>query len=111
MSLVISPSTADKLPGSVRTALSKLSDEHQMQFQEEFNRKSKSTGLMMALAILFPIQLFLLDKTGLGILFIFTIGGFFIWWIVEIFLTPSRVRDFNSDLATKQLTELKIMNS
>lgn len=64
----------------------------------------------MVLAIFFPIQLFLLGKTGLGVAFILTGGGMFVWWIIEIFMTPKRVRDYNENVAATIMRDLKIMN-
>lgn len=109
--LQIQPSVAIKLPATVKAALSKMSLEDQMIFQDEFRKKSKSMGLMVFLAIFFPVQLFVLGKMGLGLIFLFTGGGFGAWYFIEWFLTPKRVRDFNDDLATKTLTDMKIMNS
>ena len=64
---------------------------------------------MLALAIFFPIQLFLLGKTGLGVAYLLTAGGCGIWWIVEIFLTKGRVNSFNEDLARTLMRDMKIM--
>ena len=111
MSIAISPSISDRLPATVKTALAKMPDEQQLLFEDEYKRKSKSSGLLTALAILFPIQLFLLGKTGLGIAFIITLGGMGVWWIIEWFITPKRVKSFNDDAATRLLTEMKIMHS
>ncbi len=111
MALDINPSLLDNLPGTVKAALSKMSPEQQSLFCEEYQRKSKSTGLCVALAILFPIQLFLLGKTGLGIVFWLTGGALGIWWLVEIFLTPKRVRAYNADVATAVVRDMKIMQS
>ncbi len=110
MSLEIESSVADKLPNMVKTSLAKLSTEHQSQFVEEYKRKSKNLGVMMVLAILFPIQLFLLGKTGLGVALWLTGGGLGIWWLIEIFLTPKRVKDYNENIATTIMRDLKIMN-
>lgn len=88
-----------------------MSTEEQMMFQEQYEKKSRSTGLMIFLAIIFPIQLFLLEKIGLGIAFLFTGGGLWIWWIIEWFLTPKRVREYNGDVATKILTDMKLIKS
>jgi hypothetical protein len=88
-----------------------MPDEQQLLFEDEYKRKAKSTGLLTVLAIFFPIQLFLLGKTGLGIAFIITLGGMGIWWIIEWFITPGRVKSFNEDVATRLLTEMKIMHS
>ncbi len=109
MALDVKPSVAKKLPTTVKAALSKMSTEDQIAFQEEFQKKSKSTGLMVFLAIFFPIQLFILGKTGLGIIFFLTGGGAGLWYFIEWFLTPKRVREINDDIATKTLTDMKIM--
>lgn len=111
MSIAISPSISDRLPATVRAALAKMPDEQQLLFEDEYKRKEKSTGLLTVLAIFFPIQLFLLGKTGLGIAFIITLGGMGVWWVIEWFITPKRVKNFNDDAATRLLTEMKIMHS
>jgi hypothetical protein len=111
MSIAVSPSISNRLPATVKTALAKMPDEQQLLFEDEFKRKAKSTGLLTLLAILFPIHLFILGKTGLGIAFIITGGGLCVWWIIEWFITPGRVKSFNDDVATRLLTEMKIMNS
>lgn len=110
-SLQVNSSTADKLPSSVKQGLAKLPAEIQATFEEEFNRKSKSKALILILAIFLPIQLFLLGKTGLGVFFLLTWGGGFIWWIIEIFLAVPRTNTYNEDLAKTILRDIKIMNS
>lgn len=62
---------------------------------------------MMALAILFPIQLFFLGKIGLGVAFLVTGGGFGVWYVIEWFLTPGRVRDFNANVANEIILRYK----
>ena len=64
---------------------------------------------MVVLSVIFPIQLFLLGKTGLGVAFILTWGGLGVWWITEMFMTPKRVNDYNDMLATNIARDLKIM--
>jgi len=110
MSLEIESSVTDTLPSMVKTSLSKLPVDQQGQFADEYKRKMKNKTLMIVLAIFFPIQLFLLNKVGLGIAFILTGGGIGIWWIIEIFMTSKRVDEFNEELATKIMRDLKIMN-
>ena len=110
MALEITPSMAEMLPTTVKSALSKMSTEDQSMFQEQFGRKCKGSGLMLILAIFFPIQLFMLGKTGLGIAYWLTGGGMGIWWVIEIFITGKRVREYNEDVATKTLTDMKIMS-
>ena len=42
-------------------------------------------------------------------MFLITGGGLWGWWIIECFLTPKRVREYNGDAATKILMEMKMM--
>jgi hypothetical protein len=109
MALEIETSIADVLPSMVKESLSRLPIEKQSMFVEEFKRKAKSPGLMLALAILFPIQLFLLGKTALGVAFWLTGGGCGLWWLIEVFLAFKRTREFNGDIAKAIVRDIKIM--
>jgi len=62
---------------------------------------------MVLLAIFFPIQLFFVGKVGLGVAFLLTAGGCGLWWIVEIFLSPKRVRDYNEEISLQIARDLK----
>jgi len=110
MPLEIKPSIAKNLPVMVKKTLSDMTTDDQMLFQIEFEKKSVNTVTMVVLSIFFPIQLFLLGKVGLGIVFILTGGGFFIWYLFEIFNTPKRVIEYNGDIATKIITDMKLMS-
>ncbi|MEA1903581.1 MAG: TM2 domain-containing protein [Actinomycetota bacterium] len=83
-----------------------LSEDKKALFVSEFNHRKRSMALMVALSILFPIQLFFLGKVGLGILFLLTGGGFGFWFVVEWFLTPGRVRDYNTKTANQIIASL-----
>lgn len=61
---------------------------------------------MVALSILFPVQLFFLGKVLLGVLFLITGFGFGVWYVIEWFLTPGRVRDYNTRVAAEILTSM-----
>ena len=98
MGLQVEASVANSLPLMVKEPLSKMPVERQSVFVEEFKKKQKSKGVMIALAIFFPIQLFLLGKTGLGIVYWLTGGGMGFWWLIEIFLTSKRVDEYNGDV-------------
>ncbi len=111
MALELKPSVVAALPIMVKSALAKMPVEEQVMFQEMFEKKSKGLAVMLLLAVIFPIQHFLLGKTGLGIVFFLTGGGMGVWWVIEWFLTARRVREYNEDVAIKLLTDMKIMNS
>jgi hypothetical protein len=110
MPLEIETSIADQLPMMVKEALSKLPTEKQGMFVDEFKRKAKSPGVMLALAIFFPIQLVLRKKTGLFIAYWLTLGGLGFWWIAEIFMAMSRTRAYNEDLSKEIIRDIKIMS-
>ena len=95
------------IPAVVEPFFKELSEEQRMWFLSEYHRRSRSVGLMMVLAFLFPIQLFFLGRVGLAILFLLTGGGFFLWYVVEWFLTPGRVRDYNDAAALALIHHLK----
>lgn len=111
MEVQVEPSIWDELPSMVQQSLAKLTPEQQHAFVEIYSRRRKSLGLMMFFAIIFPIQLFLLDKIGLGIVFWLTGGGLWVWYVIEIFLTPGRVRTYKQDLAAAVMRDLKIISA
>lgn len=94
------------LPSEAFAGFQNLSEEQKASFVSRYRTAKRSMPLMMGLAILFPIQLFLLGKVLLGILFIITGGGFGIWYIVEWFLTPDRVREYNRKVASDILVSM-----
>lgn len=91
------------LPPVAAAAYQQLSEDQKLAFNTEYNSRKRSMALMVALAILFPIQLFFLGRVLLGILFLITGGGFGVWYVIEWFLTPGRVREYNTRLANETL--------
>ena len=86
-----------------------MTDEQKLTFEAEYARRRKNTALYVVLAIIFPIQLVLLGRLGLQLIFWLTGGGMFIWWVIEWFLTPKRVREYNDKVATEIARDLSIM--
>jgi hypothetical protein len=109
MPLEIEASIADRLPSLVKDALSKMPSERQSMFVEEYRRKARTPALMLILAVVFPIQLFLLGRAGLGIAFLLTAGGFAIWYVIEIFLAIPRTHRYNQDVAMGIIRDIKIL--
>lgn len=87
------------LPPTAFAGFQNLSDDQKAAFATRYGAAKRSMPLMMALAILFPIQLFLLNRILLGLLFWLTGGGLGVWYVVEWFLTPERVRGYNTTVA------------
>ena len=99
----------EELPPLVSSALADLEPDKRQMFLEEYAAKRRGTVGMVLLAIFFPIQLFFFNKIGLGVAFWLTAGGLYVWYIIEIFLTPRRVRHYNQDVATEVMRDLKII--
>lgn len=95
------------LPPQAIAGYQELTPDQQAVFSAHYNSRKRNTALMVILAIFFPIQLFLLGKIGLGILFWLTAGGFGVWYVIEWFLTPGRVRDYNARVASDTLNLIK----
>ena len=96
-------------PPVVQASIAKMDEQQKLTFEAEYARRHKSKGLIIALAIIFPIQHFLLGKVGMGIFFWLTLGGLGWWWIIEIFLSPKRANDYNDEIALNLARDLKLM--
>lgn len=95
------------LPPDTGLAFQELTDEQKSAFAAEYGHRKRSLVAMMALAIIFPIQLFFLGKIGLAVAFLLTGGGLGIWYVIEWFLTPGRVRDYNAKVANEIILRYK----
>lgn len=95
------------LPPTALAGYEELTPEQQEVFSAHYATRKRNTALMVLLSIIFPIQLFLVGKIGLGILFWLTGGGLGVWYVIEWFLTPGRVREYNNRVATDTLNLIK----
>lgn len=109
--LYVPASILNELPAMVRNGLAKMSPTQQEEFVEEYRRKAKSVGVAyLFLLIILAMHYGYLGKWGLQIVFWLTCGGFFVWWIIDIFRLPSLVKDYNKDAATDVMRNLKTMS-
>jgi len=110
-SLYISNSILEELPAMVRNELSSMSAQKQEEFVEEFKRKRKSVGIgYLFILLVFSTHYGYVNKWGMQVLFWLTGGGLFIWWIVDLFRIPSMVRNYNKDIATDIMRNLKAIS-
>ncbi|MCB2227404.1 MAG: hypothetical protein KQH53_12060 [Desulfarculaceae bacterium] len=94
------------LPQGVARALKRMPGSLRREFFVEFRQRRRGVLPTLILAVIFPVQLFLLGRWLLGAAFWATLGGLGVWWVVEIFLTPGRVRDYNMYLARSILDNI-----
>jgi len=110
--LYISASIADSLPSMVKNELTKLPAQKQEEFVEEYKRKAKSVGIAyLFLIVILAMHYGYLRKWGLQIVFWLTGGGFFIWWLIDLFRLAGLVKNYNKDVATDTMRNLKAMSS
>ena len=107
---LIPPSIARNLPAMVRNELGNLPAQRQEEFIEEFKRKSKSIAVTYLLWLLLGWHYIYLRKWAVQFLYWLTLGGVFIWTFIDLFRIPGMVRDYNKDVATDVLRNLKAIS-
>ena len=108
--LYISNSVANSIPSMVRNELAKLSAQKQEEFVEEFNRKKKSSGVAYLCWLLLGIHYGYMRKWGLQVVYWLTLGGFFIWMLIDLFRMPGLISNYNKDIATDVMRNLKAVS-
>ena len=102
----------DTYPPLVQSSLTKMTEDQKLTFQTEYEKRRKSLTLMVPTTIFF-IHFFVYRRVGLGILYVllcFTMVGF-LWWPIELFLIPKRLREHNQTVATALAHEMKMMGA
>lgn len=108
--LFIEQSIVDILPTMVKSSLSKMSQEKQSMFVEEYNRKKKSVGLAyFFLIICLGMPYGYLGKWGLQIVYWITGCGCLIWFIYLLFTLPKLVKSYNQDVAAQIVRDMQII--
>ncbi len=67
--------------------------------------EKKDTGIAYLLFLLIPglaAHKFYLRKPWQGILFILTVGGFGIWWIIDLITLSKQVEEYNMKNAAQE---------
>lgn len=100
-----------QLPEAVRRKVAAMDEINQAAFAAEFRKKQKSPLIAFILLMSIPsFHYFYLGKVWLNLLFWGTIGGFGLWWVIDLFRTVGLVRDYNKTVAINVLRDLQILN-
>lgn len=105
----IEDSISNKLPSTVKLAFLKAQPEQQQVFVSEYKKKSWNPLLCFIMAI-FLVHLFYMRKILLGVLFVFTFGGFGIWYLAELVYVWFRVKNHNEEVSAEIMRDIKIMD-
>lgn len=97
--LAIPTRVVRELPYAVQMHVSQLPYPAQKDFVREYHRRKKDTLLTYVLQFLFSAPYGYLDEWGKQFLYWLTAGGFGIWWFVNLFRIPRKVRRYNDRLA------------
>ena len=102
-----------QIPEAVAQKVETMSVVNQAAFEEEFGRKRKNTGVAYVFWIIggfLGIHYLYFGKALLFVLYIITLGGFGIWWIVDLFRISGMVRAHNKSVALNVLRDIQVLN-
>ncbi|HMZ56217.1 MAG TPA: TM2 domain-containing protein [Nitrospira sp.] len=99
------------LPTSLNPVFEKLPPEAQISVKRDFDNRSKSM-LVAYLAWFFLGWHYLyLKRVGLQIAFWLTLGGFGLWWLVDLFRVAGIVNRMNEDAARELMVQYKALSA
>lgn len=98
--------TVQSLPPSIQHVVTKMDRESQNAFFNEYEKKKKKKSIGWIAWFLIGWHYLYVGKVGLQFAFWFTLGGFFIWWFVDLFRMPSIIRSANEQIARNAVQTL-----
>ena len=98
-----------ELSPMIQAQIGKLTEDQQLFFMSEYSRKKKASMTTRLLAII-GLHYLYLSRWGLFVLYFFTGGGFFIWWIIDIFRASNLAAQKNNDIAMDALMMTKAIS-
>jgi len=100
-----------QIPEAVLRRLDSLEPLTQEAYLMEFQKKRKSGFVAFLLWCVFPAwHYFYVSKVWVNLLFWLTIGGFGIWWVIDLFRLSGLVREYNKTIAISVLKEIHFLN-
>ena len=104
----LSVSLSKQIPDAVLRKLEDMDEAAQLGFAEEFSRNKKSP-LLAFLLVNLGLHYAYLGRVWLTLLFIITMGGFAIWWFLDIFRVFGMVRARNRSVAIQVLRDIQVL--
>ena len=104
-------SIKSQLPEAVVRKVAALDELNQEAFVAEFKKKKKSPLLAFFLLTCIPsFHYFYLGRVWLNFIFWGSIGGFGLWWFIDLFRTVGMVREYNKTVAINVLKDIQVLN-
>lgn len=100
--------TIDRLPPTVRHAVAQLDRTSQAALFNEYEQKKRKLSVAYVAWLLLGWHYLYVRKVGVQFAFWLTLGGFWFWWIVDLFRMPSIVRSCNDQIAREALQTLGV---
>jgi hypothetical protein len=104
---VIPKSLLATLPRTIREELPTLPKESQEKFLQLYQKRIKKLWKAYPLCLLYGMHFVYLEETSTGIWFWFTVGGFGVWWVIELLRLPGMVKNHNSMAAIKIMGQVR----
>ena len=103
----------NQIPDAVYKKVVSMEPVVQAGFVDEFNRRKRSVGtafIFWILGSLLGLHYLYFKKPLLFVLFLCTMGGLMIWWLIDAFRISGIVRNHNKSVAVKVLQDIQVLN-
>ncbi len=87
-----------------------MTDQQKMLFMSQYSSEKKDRTIALILSIFLGelgIDRFYVGDVALGVIKLITLGGFLIWWFIDLFLIMSRVDEYNRLKASEIASGIK----
>lgn len=95
------------LPRPVQAGFHALDAETQRAFQRDLKQRRKSLGTAYITWLVLGWHYLYLGRILMQLAFWGTLGGFFVWWLIDFFRLPGIVRRHNEDMARQLMVEYR----
>ena len=98
------------LPAAIKVAQTKLDPKMQYAFARDYSKRKKSLLFAYLAWFLLGWHYLYLKRVGLQFASWLTLGGFFVWWLLDFFRLPGLVRRLNEDTARELMVQYRAMS-
>ena len=97
------------IPFTLMPIFDSLSAEAQISVKRDLERRSKSMVFAFIAWFCLGWHYLYLKRIGLQVVFWFTLGGFGVWWFIDLFRVAGIVNAMNEDLARELMVQYKAL--